>query len=260
MRRLSKKLHSSAGASIVVALVLFVLVMMVGVVILTAASANLSWIHERENSQNQYQAVKSAALLLRDELSGMTVTGTQQYVKRDYYQEGISYDVNEPMVIDASADGSWDAASGFASLPERLFSTACGTLAVDGSTGAKTVTPQKAEKTCTLTLRDHDNTPVSAATSVQAEMTLEYNLTKRTMTLTVLLRPMENGSAVDSNVMMLTVTATVEVTTETEKSWIGDYYDDAGTYLGSDWEYTYTHRTTSKWGNGTIEKEEAPEL
>lgn len=70
MIKLRQKLKSESGASIVIALVFFLLCLTVGAVVLTAASANAGRVKRIEGEQQAYFAVRSAAELLRDEIEG----------------------------------------------------------------------------------------------------------------------------------------------------------------------------------------------
>lgn len=70
MKTLCRKLNSRTGASIVVALLFFLLCLTVGAVVLTAASANAGRVKRIEGEQQAYFAVRSAAELLRDEVKG----------------------------------------------------------------------------------------------------------------------------------------------------------------------------------------------
>jgi len=74
MNRARAKLHSSSGASMVMALLFLLLCLMVGAVILTAASANAGRVSRQRSQQQDYFTVSSAAKLLRDELEGLTFT------------------------------------------------------------------------------------------------------------------------------------------------------------------------------------------
>ena len=70
---LTAKLRSQAGASMVVALVFFLLCMMVGCVVLTAASVNIGKVESDRRAHQQYLAVSSAARLLKRELTAATI-------------------------------------------------------------------------------------------------------------------------------------------------------------------------------------------
>lgn len=72
MTNLRQKLNSQSGASIVIALVFFLVCLTVGGVVLTAATASAGRIARIEDEQQAYFAVRSAAELLRDEFEGVT--------------------------------------------------------------------------------------------------------------------------------------------------------------------------------------------
>lgn len=77
MTNLRQKLNSQSGASIVIALIFFLVCLTVGAVVLTAATANAGRITRNQKEQQAYFAVRSAAELLRDELEGEAFTAKQ---------------------------------------------------------------------------------------------------------------------------------------------------------------------------------------
>lgn len=74
---LAKKLRSSKGASIFVALLLLLVCMMVASVVIASASAASGRLSELATMDQRYYSVTSAAELLRDLLEGEEVTFTQ---------------------------------------------------------------------------------------------------------------------------------------------------------------------------------------
>lgn len=74
LKRLWKKLKSRTGASITVALLLFLVCAAVGSVVLTAGTAASGRISRLAESDQRYYSVTSAAELLRDVLDGQSVT------------------------------------------------------------------------------------------------------------------------------------------------------------------------------------------
>lgn len=78
-RNLAKKLHSSAGASIVLALLLFLVCALAGAAAVTAASANVGRYTYQQDSQQAYLAVSSAARLIRDQLDGLEAQTCYEY-------------------------------------------------------------------------------------------------------------------------------------------------------------------------------------
>ena len=78
-RNLAKKLHSSAGASIVLALLLFLVCALAGAAAVTAASANVGRYTYQQDGQQAYLAVSSAARLIRDQLDGLEAQTCYEY-------------------------------------------------------------------------------------------------------------------------------------------------------------------------------------
>lgn len=103
MRRVWGKLKSSAGASILFAILVFMLCILAGTAALTAAAANSGRYTHLKAEQQAYLAVSSAAKLFRDEFVNSKYTATVETVK-------IS---NPTTVIDTKGDvkdGKIDAA------------------------------------------------------------------------------------------------------------------------------------------------------
>ena len=70
MERVREKLHSRTGASLLIALLFFLVAMTVGAVVLTAASANAGRIQKNRQEQQNYLAVDSAAELVKEDIVG----------------------------------------------------------------------------------------------------------------------------------------------------------------------------------------------
>lgn len=71
MQPISAKLRSQQGASIIIALVFFLLCLTVGVIVLTAATANAGRLQDQRQVQQRYLTVSSAAVLLQEQLAGL---------------------------------------------------------------------------------------------------------------------------------------------------------------------------------------------
>lgn len=78
MGAIQKKWKSRRGASILIALVFFLLCLMVGAVILTAATASAGQLRTQRQAQQDYLAVSSAARLLQDLLSEKNFSMTSE--------------------------------------------------------------------------------------------------------------------------------------------------------------------------------------
>lgn len=77
MTRAKRKLNSSRGASILLALVLFLLCAMVSAVVVGSAMTNMQKVKNRQEQQQVYYSVSSAARLIHDAMSQVTFTGTE---------------------------------------------------------------------------------------------------------------------------------------------------------------------------------------
>lgn len=70
MERVREKLHSRTGASMLIALLFFLVAMVVGGVVLTAASTNAGRVERNRREQQNYLAVASAAELVKEDIAG----------------------------------------------------------------------------------------------------------------------------------------------------------------------------------------------
>ena len=111
--KLRHKLHSENGASLIIALLFFMVCIMVSSVILTASVANMGRIEKRRDEEQTYLAAASAARMLQDDFSDMSVfmaTKTRTEYTCSYSQHA---DSEEPWVCEdmgGSASGSTGAA------------------------------------------------------------------------------------------------------------------------------------------------------
>ncbi|MEY8354655.1 hypothetical protein AALB39_15035 [Lachnospiraceae bacterium 54-53] len=74
MHRVYRKLHNSRGASMLIALLFFLICVTTGTMILTAASASSVKSKDRYSNEQHYLAVASAARLLKAEMGSCTYT------------------------------------------------------------------------------------------------------------------------------------------------------------------------------------------
>ena len=81
MKRISEKLKSTRGASLLFALLIFMLCVLVGVSSLTAASANAGRYTHASSDQQKYLSTASAVNLLRGELGDKEFTATAVFTK-----------------------------------------------------------------------------------------------------------------------------------------------------------------------------------
>lgn len=89
MERVREKLHSRTGASLLIALLFFLVAMTVGTVVLTAASANAGRVQKNRQEQQNYLAVASAAELVKEDFvgspGGSFTDGYRKIVTETYY-------------------------------------------------------------------------------------------------------------------------------------------------------------------------------
>ena len=81
MTRIRAKLHSRRGASLMIALVLFLICTFVSTAVLVSASGNVQRPSKREEESRGYLAVAAAAELLGEKLAGVTFTAAESYLK-----------------------------------------------------------------------------------------------------------------------------------------------------------------------------------
>lgn len=78
MRRLNEKLHDRSGASLLFAILVFMLCILAGTAALTAAAANAGRYTHLESEQQTYLTISSAVRLMKDEVAGTTLTVTRE--------------------------------------------------------------------------------------------------------------------------------------------------------------------------------------
>ncbi len=88
MKRVTEKLKSRAGASLLFAILVFLLCVLAGTAALTAAAANSGRYTHLEAEQQAYLAVSSAAKLFRDEFVNSKYTATAETVKENILSTG----------------------------------------------------------------------------------------------------------------------------------------------------------------------------
>ena len=83
MGRISEKMRSQSGASILLALLFFLLCAMVGASVLMAAASNAGKIRSNRQEQQKYFTLSSALQLVCDELEAAQYTAKYRYVVED---------------------------------------------------------------------------------------------------------------------------------------------------------------------------------
>ena len=97
MRKIREKLRSESGASILLALLFFLLCAMVGASVLMAAASNAGKSRSNREEQQKYLTLSSALQLVCDELTAAEYTGTYTYEQNTYTVEvpGTDQDGNQ---------------------------------------------------------------------------------------------------------------------------------------------------------------------
>lgn len=100
MRALRKKLNSSRGASILMALLFLLVCMMVGASVLMAAASNAGKLRSNREEQQKYLTLSSALTLIYDELESVEYVGRYQYEQKEMYRTELDTDGNAVSVLD----------------------------------------------------------------------------------------------------------------------------------------------------------------
>ncbi len=95
MRLIQKKLHSRRGASAVIALLFFLVCLMVGAVILTAATANAGRLTHLRSDQEDYFLISSAARLIRDDIKNARYVVSETSVNGGEVKKGYTEPSND---------------------------------------------------------------------------------------------------------------------------------------------------------------------
>lgn len=108
MNVVKKKLNNARGASMLIALIYLLTALMVGTVVLTAASSNIGRITHNRQDQREYYAVESAMELVRTDMQSEKFSA--------WYSETDYYDWVEPVYEVADDPSSRLISDGFYSL------------------------------------------------------------------------------------------------------------------------------------------------
>lgn len=100
MEALRKKLNSSRGASILMALLFLLVCMMVGASVLMAAASNAGKIRSNREEQQKYLTLSSALTLICDELESMKYVGEYAYKKEAVYRTELNADGQSVSILD----------------------------------------------------------------------------------------------------------------------------------------------------------------
>lgn len=245
MKELLKKLHSSRGASLIIALLFFLVCIMVSSVVVTAAVANMSRIDKQRDEEQVYLAVFSAARLLQEDFSDMTAF-TARKVDKEFT---CNYNSDHPDI-----SGVWDykdkdgnlTGSDRALLAEPVNKSVLHVLKFDQQAPALsfTLTP---------------DAPELAGLPVTVEMTMSKDFVMKF----VLSAQSARGS---SYTMTLTVTGEASPSNSKDETTYCNHQEQSTTpvLVGGEWQYPVinnaykivetTYTTTVVWSPGTISK------
>ncbi|MEA4971834.1 MAG: hypothetical protein VB119_01515 [Candidatus Metalachnospira sp.] len=87
MNRVKSKLKSQSGASILIALMLFLVCAMVGSVVLSSAAGNADKMRNRRSEQQEYLSISSAARLIQNAIGGTVYSGWENNTVYECYGE-----------------------------------------------------------------------------------------------------------------------------------------------------------------------------
>lgn len=91
----NKKLNSSRGTSMILAVLYLLVCLTVGAVVLTAASANAGRLERNRQEQQNYLAVASAAELIKEDLRTAKFTADYKKVETEYWWSEETEEVDE---------------------------------------------------------------------------------------------------------------------------------------------------------------------
>ncbi|MDO5445019.1 MAG: hypothetical protein Q4F31_05290 [Eubacteriales bacterium] len=147
MNALKKKLKSSLGASSIIALLFFVVAMMVGAAVLSAAGTNAGRASHALKDQQEYYAVESAVRVLNSDLNDSVIVieaekdadpaintelSTANLLKKFFSEEGQLVPATKELTIPENSEKAIPAVTGSVILSKADSS------AGDGTTGAGT--------------------------------------------------------------------------------------------------------------------------
>ena len=255
-------LGNESGASLVAAILFFVLCGVGASVILAAASASAGKMKKVPEADQKRFAVESAAGFLRDEIfppgKGLTLTITDVEVDDTSLSDDENPTYSLEYVWKFGLDGAAEAARGTESILGTCVEQIYDSLEEQNSdttqkqSAQNTETQENAEKTFDLSVKTTKNNSVTQLgqleTAVQFSMDSEYQITA-----VITDKQTEQERKEDRCERLLTVPAKVA---ETETVDVEDYEEtDEEGNVTDEWTVTTTTRiTTITWERGVIER------
>ncbi len=208
MRRVWGKLKSSAGASILFAILVFMLCILAGTAALTAAAANSGRYTHLKAEQQKYLAVSSAAKLMRNQLAKNNFTATKVTTTTDPGSGGTP---------STTSDGYKISDENF------TFSDSWFTDCFEKAANGESISPN--QKTFTITLDDVPDVTADVTVSANYQVTVELyvgtekdNLTNLTLVPTRENLPTETVRAESGGNVTTTTTQKFTVTWQEENA------------------------------------------
>lgn len=244
-----RKLHSERGASMLMALVFFLVCGFVGAVIVGSATTNAQKYQGFRAQQQAYDSVSSAARLVRDTLEGLTLQGQEHWTEYTCNKNVSAYPGLDPAAH--SDERKLDFFQGAARYDEKIAA-----IVLEGAEQvykSQTVYVEKVPfkgwtKTFTI---DDGACPVEVTATIQENYQLVFTF-----------HP-EERSLRDRYGMMLVCSAQATDTQETPETSCSHTYEVwSSTKYGSEPVrkdfpiYTHTRTTAIVWERGTILKGE----
>lgn len=263
-----QKLHSRRGASMLIALLFFLTAMMVGAVVLTAASTNAGRVVRSRREQQNYLAVASAAELVKEDITGeprQTFTGSYRRVDTEivtYHttinEEGeeITWTTTEQKTEykrDANDSSDSQSSSDGTGLDEHSLLLTNQSTSLDEvyyATVRELHCPEPQQIVRDLSFDTYDGGNQGAAfPEVTGRLTVQTAAPGR-YTIRVRLSGQRDGESSNAMTMVFTPRVSGPEATVSTKSWVdGDSY-----YT----EVTTTYKTTVTWEAPVITKGAEP--
>lgn len=234
MKRIQEKLNSTQGASILFAIMVFMLCILAGVSALTAAASNGGRFTHQESDQQQYLSVSSALGIFRDQFLNRSYTATINLVET--YSWHYTETENADGTVDRTRHDStaWSVgplvSSGLIAgeLPDTLLKDYLDKLFLNqevpadwstkDSTWSRPVTPVAPDRTFTVKANDAD------LANQLGDVTAEFSVNEKGYNVTVYLHTGSGSKLYESSLYM-----PASVTRSTSSSVVTSGDGDSGT-------------------------------
>ena len=249
MRRITHKLKSRCGASLIIALLLFFVASMVSMLILTASLTAAKRMRDDRDREQEYLALSSAARTVKKSLESSSVTFTEEEV----YKDGVLFSRTLPDYPSPAGPLGGTLKTCVKALNDSLAYT--GTLAQALREGSYSGEPSPQPIAVTVTVSSDDSevagafpnatfTTANPASVMQLKKDASGGTIRYPITAAIVLDGGDQRIYLNANAVIEPASSYYSTTTDTEYGGKDSENNDIWITVT-----TYTYTTTIKWSN-----------